>query len=211
MNVDQFIRAVGCTAERAEVWFEPFKAAMALHAIDRPLRQAALLAEVGHESGGLARVVENLNYSAQGMMRAWPARFPTIESAHYYEPSPERLANFVYANRMGNGPYASGDGWRYRGRGPIQITGVDNYRKMGKALGLDLVENPDLLSQPTPGALSSCRFFVDIGGNDLADGSLIDAISQRVQGVSSPEKVLGLVDRRERFAAALLVLTKGTT
>lgn len=209
MNADQFIRAVGCTAERAEVWFEPFKAAMALHAIDGPLRQAALLAQVGHESGGLARVVENLNYSAQGMMRAWPSRFPTIESAHYYEHSPERLANFVYANRMGNGPYASGDGWRYRGRGPLQITGLDNYRGMGKALSLDLVANPDLLLQSTPGALSSCQFFVNIGGNDLADGSLIDAISQRVQGVSSPEKVLGLVDRRERFAAALLVLSKG--
>lgn len=209
MNADQFARAVGCVPERAEVWFEPFKAAMALHAIDTPYRQAALLAQVGHESAGLTRIKENLNYSAQRMMAVWPKRFPTIESARYYEHSPERLANFVYANRMGNGPYASGEGWLYYGRGPIQITGKNNYFRVRAAIDLDVVANPDLLLQPTPGALSACWFFTDIGGNELADAGLYDAISQRVQGVTTVEAVLGLDDRHARLTTALAALTKG--
>lgn len=206
MNALQFAKATGCTPDRAEVWFGPFKAAMALYAIDTPLRQAALLATVGHESGSLGRVEENLNYSAQAMMQAWPKRFPTIESARYYEHAPERLANFVYANRMGNGSFGSGDGWRYRGRGPIQITGHGGYARLSAALGLDLVADPDILLQPTPGALSACWFFNDIDGNELADHGQFDLISQRVNGATTVERVVGLEDRRERYAAALAAL-----
>lgn len=209
MNAAQFAAAVGCTAERAEVWFEPFKAAMALWAIDTAARQANLLAQVGHESGSLSRVVENLNYTAQQMMATWPKRFPTIESARHYEHAPERLANFVYANRMGNGNYTSGDGWRFRGRGPIQVTGRDNYVRMTRALGVDLVADPDLLLQPGPGAQAACCFFVDIGGHYLSDQGHPDLISQRVNGAATADAVVGLADRRMRYATALATLTKG--
>jgi putative chitinase len=107
-------------------------------------RLAFFLAQAAEESGGFTRFSENLSYSAARMREVWPRRFPTLAAARPYERAPQRLADKVYAGRMGNGPEGSGDGWRYRGRGPIQLTGRANYREIGAFLGIDLEADPDL-------------------------------------------------------------------
>ena len=106
-----------------DAWAGPLNAAMERFEINTPPRVAAFLAQVAHESGELARLVENLNYTAARLVAVWPTKFPTVEAAQPYERNPERLANRVYAKRLGNGDTASGDGWRFRGRGLIQLTG----------------------------------------------------------------------------------------
>lgn len=190
----QFARAVGCAPSIAATWYQPFIDAIARWGVTNV---AMLLAQVGHESAGLTRVEENLNYTAQRLMQVWPRRFPSIESAHYYEHAPERLANLVYASRMGNGAYESGDGWRFHGRGPIQLTGANTYRRAAIALNLPLVEQPELLLQPGPGAASAVWFFKDCG----ADGLDVDGATQRINGGQ-----LGLDDRAARYAAAVTAL-----
>jgi putative chitinase len=199
ITLQQFASVIGCTQMTAAVWHEQFLAAMAERTIDTLQRIAAFLAQVGHESGSLGRCEENLNYSAQRLLQVWPNRFPTIESGHYYEHSPERLANLVYASRMGNGGYESGDGWRYHGRGPIQITGATNYRRCGAALHLPLIEQPELLLEPKHGARSAAWFFEDRGCIACADDCA--AVTQLVNGGNT-----GLADRQARFDHALRVL-----
>lgn len=202
MNAQQFARAMQCTPALAAVWFEPFAAAMAELGIDATAeRTAAFLAQVGHESASLCTLQENLNYSAQRMCQVWPRRFPTLESAHFYEHSPERLANLVYASRNGNGAFESGDGWRYHGRGPIQITFADNYRRCGIALNLPLLEKPDLLLDPVNGARSAAWFWEDHGCNEKADAGDFEAITRAINGGLN-----GLDDRRARFDVAYPVL-----
>ena len=121
--------------------------------------QADFIANIGHESGDLARIVENLNYSAKGLLNTFKKYFKTEAEANAFARQPEKIANRVYCNRMGNGTEASGDGWRYRGRGLIQITGKENYRNCGRALGIDLVSNPDLLCDPRYAVESACWFY----------------------------------------------------
>ena len=114
------------------------------------------LAQLAHESAMFERMVESLNYTkAAQIRRTWPKRFANISAAVAFVRKPERLANFVYANRLGNGDAASGDGWKYRGRGLIQITGKDNYRDAGEALGLPLLEEPELLEEPVRAAAAA--------------------------------------------------------
>lgn len=118
------------------------------------------LAQLAHESALFERMVENLNYtSARQIRRTWPKRFANISAAVAFVRKPERLANFVYANRLGNGDAASGDGWKYRGRGLIQVTGKDNYRAAGEALGLPLLEEPELLEEPAHAADAAGWFW----------------------------------------------------
>jgi putative chitinase len=205
MTPQQLALALECPLERAALWLMPLTVAEDEFLIDTPRRQAAFLAQIGHESTGLAHLEENLNYSAQRMMAVWPKRFPTIESARYYEHSPERLANFVYANRNGNGGYVSGDGWRYRGRGPIQTTGLHNYALLRDALGLDVVTAPEMLLAPVAGARSAANYFARHGCNSLADVGDIDGISRIVNGGTQ-----GIDDRRRRYVAALQILTTGS-
>ena len=106
---------------------------------------AAFCAQLAHESGQLQRWTENLSYRWERLRQVFPKYFPSDAEARPFDRKPERIANRVYANRMGNGPEASGDGWRYRGRGPIQLTRTDNYRACGQGIGVDLVDDPDLL------------------------------------------------------------------
>lgn len=201
ITMQQFAACVGCTQMTAATWYSPMTQAMTEFSIDSDLRIAAFLAQVGHESQSLHDMEENMNYSAQAMMKAWPKRFPSIESTHYYEHSRERLANYVYANRMGNGSYESGDGAKYIGRGPIQITGGENYRKCGAALNLPLIEKPELLLEPRNGARSAGWFWSMRGCNEPADAGDIDDVSRRINGGSS-----GLEMRRARYQAALKAL-----
>jgi predicted chitinase len=119
-------------------------AAMRRFEIDTPPRMAAFSAQLAHESGQLQRWAENLSYRWERLRQVFPKYFPSDEAARPFDRKPERIANRVYANRMGNGPESSGDGWRYRGRGPIQLTGRDNYRACGQGIGVNLAADPDL-------------------------------------------------------------------
>ncbi|WP_396654127.1 glycoside hydrolase family 19 protein [Metapseudomonas otitidis] len=165
-----------------------------------PTRQSAFLAQAAHESAGFTRLTENLNYSATGLAATWPGRFRGADEqpnalARALHRRPEAIANVVYANRMGNGSEASGDGWRYRGRGLLQITGRAQYQRCGAALGLPLVEQPDLLAQPEPAVLSAAWFWQVNGLNELADAGDFEAITRRINGGLN-----GLAERRALWA-----------
>jgi putative chitinase len=202
----------GCTQALAETWLAPIQSACTRFGINNPFRAASYLAQIGVESAGLSALVENLNYSAARLSVVWPYRFAIDPSATVKQPNalalsvagnPELIANQVYANRMGNGSPASGDGWKYRGRGPLGLTGKDNYRICGIGLGLDLIGNPDQLMTPGPGSLSAAwflwsqpKFFV------AADAGNIDAITQMVNGAPASEVNHGPL-RASRYKAAL--------
>ena|SRR2546426_3337295 len=156
-------------AQRLDVWCPALNAAMERFQIDSTARAAAFLAQVAHESNEFRNLVENLNYSAGRLMQVWPKRFPTLETATPYERQPEKLANYVYANRLGNGDSASGDGWRFRGRGLLQITGRGNYRSAGLALQLPLETEPERLETPEAAALAAAQYWQSRGLNELAD------------------------------------------
>lgn len=155
--------------QRARFWIAALNDAMHMSAIDTPVRQAAFLAQLMVESDELRKREEVLNYSPQRLRQVWPREFPDAASAARYGHRAQALANRVYGARLGNRGEASGDGWRYRGRGLIQLTGRDNYASFARASGIDALGNPDLLSAP-PGAASSAGWFWQTRGlNALAD------------------------------------------
>jgi putative chitinase len=165
--------------------------------INTPLRVAHFLAQCGHESGGFRVTQENLNYSAKGLNGIFRKYFPTEAAATPYARQPQKIANKVYANRMANGSEASGDGYKFRGRGYIQLTGRDNYTQFGKAIGVDIPNNPDLVSSKY--ALASAAWFWSKNGlNKLADNGATDtvvtSITKRVNGGT-----IGLPDRIKHF------------
>jgi putative chitinase len=165
--------------------------------ITTPLRLAHFLAQCGHESGGFKAVRENLNYSAKGLMGIFKKYFPNAKLALQYERKPEKIASLVYANRMGNGSEASGDGFNYRGRGYIQLTGKSNYQLFDKTVPEDITANPDLVATKYP--LASAAFFFN--SNKLwaicdkgADVATVTAVTKRVNGGT-----IGLPDRIKHF------------
>ena len=174
--------------------------AMRRFEIDTPPRMAAFTAQLAHESGQLQRWTENLSYRWERLRQVFPKYFTTDAEARAFDRKPERIANRVYAGRMGNGPEPSGDGWRYRGRGPIQLTGKDNYRACGSAIGVDLVGDPDLLSTPGPGCLAAAWFWARNDLNTLADAGDFVTITRRINGGLN-----GLADRREFWEHAKAV------
>lgn len=178
----------------------PLADACAEWGIDTPLRLAAFLAQIAHESGQLRTLAENLNYSAEALLRVFPRHFDAGRAAAYAR-QPERIGSRVYGNRMGNGDEASGDGWRYRGRGLIQVTGKANYAACGTALGLDLIAQPELLEQPAPAARSAAWFWHRHDLNGLADARDIETITRRING-----GLTGLEDRKAHYARACAAL-----
>ena len=172
--------------------------------INTPLRLAHFLAQCGHESGGFKAVSENLNYGAKGLSTIFKKYF-TPESAKDFERKPEKIANVVYANRMGNGNQASGEGWKFRGRGYIQLTGKDNYTAFDKSVEDDILATPDLVATKYP-LLSAAWFFHKNGLHKIADEGATDAVvtkvTKRVNGGT-----IGLADRILHFKEyhALLV------
>lgn len=159
------------------------------------------LAQLAHESALFERAVENLNYtSAKQIRKTWPRRFANNSAAVAFVRKPERLANFVYANRLGNGDAASGDGWKYRGRGLIQVTGKDNYRDAGESLGLPLLEEPELLEEPVHAADAAGWFWKQRDLNQFWD--MVTYCTRAINGGLN-----GLPDRirlYERASAAAL-------
>ncbi len=150
---------------------------------DRPIRLHFFLAQIGHESGGLTIVEENLNYSAARLVQVWPRRFPNRNAAQPYAADGERLANTVYANRMGNGGPESGDGWAYRGRGYIQITGRDGYRQVGAIAGLDLETAPELAAAPENALRVACAFWQWKNINPYCDIGDYKKVTRRINGL----------------------------
>ena len=164
--------------------------------INTALRLAHFLAQCGHESGGFKVTTENLNYGAAGLQSIFKKYF-TAESAKEYERKPEKIANIVYANRMGNGNQASGEGYKFRGRGFIQLTGKDNYTSFDKVVEDDIIASPDLVATKYP-LLSAAWFFHKNGLHKIADEGATDAIvtkvTKRVNGGT-----IGLPDRIKHF------------
>jgi putative chitinase len=176
---------VAALAERSGELFARFE-------IDRkPVRLHFLLAQVGHESGGLTVTEENMSYRAERICEVWPSRFPTVESARPFARNPERLANRVYADRMGNGPESSGDGFRFRGRGYIQITGRDGYRQVGRIAGIDLEAAPERAFAPADALLVACAFWQWKRLNELSDTGDFVAVTRRINGGT-----VGITDRK---------------
>ena len=165
--------------------------------INTPLRLAHFLAQCGHESGGFRATQENLNYSAQGLNGIFKKYFPTAAAAAAYARQPAKIASKVYANRMGNGSEASGEGYKFRGRGYIQLTGKENYTAFGKAINEDIISNPDIVASKYA-LLSAAWFFTKNGLHKMADGGASDAvvtqITKRVNGGT-----IGLADRIKHF------------
>ena len=165
--------------------------------LNTPLRLAHFLAQAGHESGGFKAVNENLNYGAKGLRGIFAKYFPDDAKATLYERKPEKIANLVYGGRMGNGPESSGDGWKYHGRGYIQLTGKDNYSAFGKEIGEDCVANPDLVSSKY--ALASAAWFFHKNGlHKIADeGATVEAVTKVTKRVNGG--TIGLEDRQKHF------------
>jgi putative chitinase len=159
---------------------------------EKRIRIEYFMAQIAHETGALTRSVENLNYTAKRIAEIWPSRFPTLASAEPYANNPEKLANKVYANRMGNGPPESGDGYRYRGRGYIQITGKDGYRQTGLRAGLDLVANPEKAVETTHALRVACAFWKWKDLNPLCDQRKFEEVTRRING-----GLIGYDDRLE--------------
>jgi putative chitinase len=165
--------------------------------INTPLRLAHFLAQCGHESGGFRATQENLNYSAKGLNGIFKKYFPTEAAAKAYERQPAKIASKVYGGRMGNGPESSGEGFKFRGRGYIQLTGKENYTAFGKAINEDILSNPDKVAS-SYALLSAAWFFNKNGLHKMADGGATDAvvtsITKRVNGGT-----IGLPDRIKHF------------
>lgn len=165
--------------------------------INTPLRLAHFLAQCGHESGGFRVVNENLNYSAKGLQGIFKKYFPTPVVAEQYQRKPEKIANKVYASRMGNGDEASGEGFKYRGRGFIQLTGKSNYTAFGKAAGVDTVANPDLVASKYP-LLSAAWYWNSRKLNAVADQGATDVVVTKATKLVNGGTI-GLADRIKHF------------
>lgn len=166
-----------------------------------PKRAAAFIAQIAHESGGFNFVKENLNYSAKGLMTTFKKYFPSEELARQYERQPQKIANRVYANRMSNGDEASGDGYRFCGRGLIQLTGRANYTKFAEDLGISIEETVAYLETPE-GAVSSAGWFWDNNNlNTYCDKDDFVTLTKRINGGT-----IGLADRQHHYELALKLL-----
>jgi putative chitinase len=200
-----------CSPDLAALWAQPLSDAMQAYDIDSTPRVAAFLAQVLHESGGLTTLAENLRYSAERLVQVWPTHFylpptvsPSRQDATRYALRPEALANLIYADRLGNGPALSGDGWRFRGRGLIQLTGRTNYARAGHALGVNLVEDPDLLLLPNYAAHSAAWYWSTIDGNALADQGTEAAFERLTTAIDGA--LIGIRERMELWTRAKSVL-----
>jgi putative chitinase len=186
--------AIASLGANAEKWAYPLETEMLSHDIVHPLEKAHFIAQIAYESNGFTAVEENLNYSAKRLQEVFHKYFPTPKLALDYSRKPQEIANRVYADRMGNGDEASGDGWNFRGRTPIQLTGRANYTWVSLDIfgDLTLVKHPDLAAQPTTGAKICVAFWVKNNCKEPAFHDDIIGVTKRINGGLN-----GLEGRRE--------------
>lgn len=210
----QHLIAAGVKRDKATEWLAPIQTACAEFGIDSAQRIAAFLGQCAHETGGFAVLQENLNYSADTMAAVWPNRFAVLgqdkrpvlvkgkkqpnKFALALHRKPEAIANVVYSNRMGNGPVESGDGWAHRGMGLKQLTGMENHRRCGDALGADFVNHPELLLTPEYAARSAAWFWKTNNLSKYADVGDIEGMTKKING-----GLIGIDDRKKRCGAVM--------
>ena len=184
-------------------WYEALSVLLPDYEINTPNRIAAFIAQCAHESASFTALHENLNYRSETLSKVWPKKFPA-SIAQQYAHKPEAIANRAYASRMGNGDEASGEGWYFRGRGIIQITGKNNYTKCSQSLFESnvLVENPDLLLEAEYAIHSACWFWSAARLNELSDSGDIKTMTKRING-----GFIGLEDRINHYNHAIEILT----
>jgi len=175
---------------------------MPKYGINNPLRQRHFLAQILQESGEFSAVRENMNYSAKRLREVFPRYFQTIELAELYANKPEKIANRVYANRLGNGSELSNEGWIFRGGGLIQTTGKSNYEATGQGISVDLVNNPELITEPYNAVASACWFWKRHNINKYADKDDIVAVTKIINGGTN-----GLEGRKKYYAGLKNLLT----
>ena len=174
-------------------------------------RVAAFIAQTAHESGNYTTLRENLNYSAEGLVKTWPKRFLTVAAAMPYNRNPEKIANKVYADRLGNGNEASGDGWKYRGRGVIQLTGRDNCTAFAKSINKTLDETIIYLETKEGAIEGACWFWKTNNLNKWVDINDFDGLSDCInRGRKTPAigDAIGYTDRKQKFELALSLFSK---
>ncbi|WP_397453724.1 glycoside hydrolase family 19 protein [Pseudomonas lurida] len=212
LTQQQLLKILPNAGLQAGVFVPVLNTAMGKYGIVTPKRIAAFIAQIGHESGHLTRLVESLNYRADritalGNAASAGSRWRSlVPRAAELAGSSVRMGNAVYGGRMGNGPEASGEGYLYRGRGLIQVTGKDNYRACGEALGIDLISHPEQLEQPQYAALSAAWYWSVNGLNTLADAGDIQNIGSLINTGSKGRVPNGAADRLALYQTALKVL-----
>ena len=182
-------------------WVDALNETFSRFNINTKNQQAMFIGQCSHECGNFRLLEENLNYRAETLMKLWPKRFPSLEFAKQYEKNPRKIANSVYANRMGNRDEASGDGYRFRGRGALQCTGHSTYFHAGKALGVDFVMQPDFIATPKYAALTAGWFWDTHNCNAPADALDYTKVTKIINGGT-----IGLDDRIKHVQHALAVL-----
>jgi putative chitinase len=182
-------------------WHSAISEILPVYDINTPERVAAFIAQCAHESGNFRFLKENLNYRAESLTKTFSKYFKTLEEAKAYEKKPEKIANRVYANRMGNGDETTGDGFRYLGRGLIQLTGKNNYTLFAAAIDTPLEEIPEYLQTFEGAVQSACWFWEQNNLNQWADKKDILTLTKRINGGT-----IGLEDRIKHFNHALHVL-----
>jgi len=185
----------------SEHWHEALSKILPDYNINTPERVACFLGQTMVESAGYRALVENLNYKPETLMKVWPHYFSTAEIAQQYGHHPEQIANRAYANRMGNGPEESGDGWKYCGRGLIQITGKDNYSRFAQSIDTPVEEVPEFLGTFEGAIQSACWFWESNNLNDLADAGDIVGLTKKINGGT-----LGLAERQQHTNNAHQIL-----
>ncbi|WKZ94092.1 glycoside hydrolase family 19 protein [Chimaeribacter arupi] len=206
LTAKQFQLAAGVSDSLRDAWYPHIVAAMAKHGINTPLRQAHFLAQTGHESAGFQKVEEGLNYRYGALLALFGRRITSEQAMKYgrtadHPADQKMIANIIYANRNGNGDVQSGDGYRYRGRGLIQITGKANYAALAKQLGVDVVASPDKLTTHALAAESAAAWWKSHGLNEIADTDDVTRITRIINGGTN-----GLEDRISRLTKAKGIL-----
>jgi putative chitinase len=182
-------------------WYDALSEILPEYGINTPERVAAFIAQCAHESGGFKFLKENLNYKAESLLKVFPKYFKTMDEARAYEKRPEKIANKIYGNRMGNGDEASGDGFRYCGRGLIQLTGKENYSWFAASLEIPVEEASEYLETFEGAVQSACWFWETNNLNQWADKGDILTLTKRINGGT-----IGLEDRIKHYNHALHVL-----
>ena len=195
------LRSIGVSSKNADKYLPWLNMTMLKYDINTPVRQAMFLSQIAHESGNFRAVQENLNYSVNGLRSVFGKYFPDDEIAAQYARQPERIANRVYANRMGNGEESSGDGWKYRGRGLIQLTGKNNYTSFSLAADNNALLEPDLVAEPELAVESGGWFWGTNNLNRLADTGDVRVVTKRINGGYN-----GLTDRSAKFGKLMIIL-----